>query len=254
MSRLKQQASERANELLKSYNVKINPDTGTYRLVNKSTGKEENVANSGVEVGTSIFAKGRRANKLIGRNLVQASGPVTNQQVVQPANQPQAPTNTRPEGEQESYPLLKRRTITQLPSTQSFSQPLSLSIRPLPRVDASVLSAENSNLKSELASETEQENKTAAEDEMFNKFLQENYAKLPEYRRQRLTPEDYAKYSGYSKTSPEFSSYVKNFDSQKKLLAKPVSAPVGPTKSQSAVREFFKKVLFAPTGIPYATF
>jgi len=71
MSKAKREASARADELLKSYDVKLNPLLGTYRLADKTTGKEVNVERSGVDVGTGILAKGRRMNKLIGKNLVQ---------------------------------------------------------------------------------------------------------------------------------------------------------------------------------------
>jgi len=71
MGKAKREASARADELLKSYNVKLNPLAGTYRLSDKATGKEVNVERSGVDVGTGILAKGRRMNRLIGKNLVQ---------------------------------------------------------------------------------------------------------------------------------------------------------------------------------------
>lgn len=251
MSKVKQAAAARAEELLKSYSVKLNPDAGTYRLVNKTTGQEENVERSGVDVGTGLLAKGRRANRLIGKNLVQAST-IPSQSVQQPAIQAQTkPSVNSVNGERESYTSIKRRPATTLTQPQSFSKPTSLVIRPLPTIDYSKLTSLNNELKSELSTETEAENKLIAEDDMFNKFLQEQYTKLPEYRRRNLTPEEYNKYSGYTKTSPEFTSYSKHFDSQKKLLAKPISTDIGPTHAQQTAREFIKRIFLNPMGLAY---
>ncbi len=71
MGKLKQQAEQRGNELLKTSDVKLDRQAGTYQLINKATGKAENLPLSGIDVGSGLFAKNRRVNRLIGKKLTR---------------------------------------------------------------------------------------------------------------------------------------------------------------------------------------
>lgn len=96
MGKLRQQAEQRASELLKTSDVKLNRDAGTYQLINKATGKTENLPLSGIDVGSGLFAKNRRVNRLIGKSLTRDSEMSTVGET--PAQvQPSAPTGKQPE-------------------------------------------------------------------------------------------------------------------------------------------------------------
>jgi len=96
MGKLRQQAEQRASELLKTSDVKLNREAGTYQLINKATGKTENLPLSGIDVGSGLFAKNRRVNRLIGKSLTRDTEMNTVGEI--PAQvHPSTPTPKQPE-------------------------------------------------------------------------------------------------------------------------------------------------------------
>jgi len=98
MRKLKQQAEQRSNEILKTSNVKLDRQAGTYQLINKATDKAENLPLSGIDVGSGLFAKNRRVNRLIGKNLTRNAEMNTVGQI-SPENtpvKPQEKVDTKP--------------------------------------------------------------------------------------------------------------------------------------------------------------
>lgn len=91
MGKLRQRAEQRATELLKTSDVKLDRDAGTYQLINKATKQAENLPLSGIDVGSGLFAKNRRVNRLIGKALTRNSETSTGEETPTSV-QPTAPT------------------------------------------------------------------------------------------------------------------------------------------------------------------
>lgn len=70
MSKKKLIAKERAGKLLETNQLTYGPQGQTYQLHNKETGKLSTDPMQGVDVGSGLLSRGRRMNKLIGRELV----------------------------------------------------------------------------------------------------------------------------------------------------------------------------------------
>lgn len=131
MGKLRQQAEQRASELLKTSDVKLNREAGTYQLINKASKQTENLPLSGIDVGSGMFAKNRRMNRLIGKSLtrdsemsivgevpaqVQQSTPSTKQSEVKTTEGEVKPTVNKPV-EQWNSPAVQNRFSLGSPST-----------------------------------------------------------------------------------------------------------------------------------------
>lgn len=281
MGKAKQEASARADELLKSYNVKLNPVAGTYRLTDKATGKETNVERSGVDVGTSIFAKGRRANRLIGKELVRRSGTVATPAVEiddTKSSKPTTQTSTAiPPVSLRSLPKTQFSTSrfdsnrfnlgqgTVVPSVGTSQQSTTVSSNPLVDYSPKPYSSKIASISPIPTKEQIRQgiinnqtgtpsiqtagvsNNSAEDDELFNQFLSTKYASLPEWRRAKVSQDEFARINNYSKTSSDFQLYKNRVNRQKTSLA----TQGGPSDTRMKTIFFLKNLLYNPLTLQY---